>query len=96
MDAKELSGLSRKELLELLLSVIKENEKLKKKIAAYEEAVNNRTIAIEECGSIAEASLKLSGIFEAAQEAADLYLDNIRRIEAELRQLSSKGSSNEP
>ena len=32
---------------------------------------------IENSGSIAEAALKLSGIFEAAQAAADQYLENI-------------------
>ena len=30
-------------------------------------------------GSIAEAALQISGIFEAAQKAADIYLESIRR-----------------
>ncbi len=37
-----------------------------------------KQIKLEDAGSIAEASLKLNGIFEAAQEAADQYLYNIR------------------
>lgn len=39
-----------------------------------------RQIKIDDAGSIAEASLRLNGIFEAAQEAADQYLYNIRLI----------------
>ncbi len=78
MDEKELYGLNRKDLLELLLSVSKENERLKRQIEAYKEALEDRTIAIQNSGSIAEAALKLSGIFEAAQEAADRYLENVK------------------
>ena len=40
----------------------------------------NRVIELEEAGSIAEAALKLNGIFEVAQQAADQYLMNIRRL----------------
>lgn len=86
MNAEELKGLNRRELLELLLSVTRENERLKKKIMRYEEQEEQRAIALLECGNIAEASLKLSGVFEAAQEAAQVYLDNLSRMEQELRQ----------
>lgn len=40
-----------------------------------------RRITLDEAGSIAEASLRLNGIFEAAQRAADQYLFNIRQIQ---------------
>ena len=33
----------------------------------------------EEAGSIAEAALRINRVFEAAQEAADQYLENIRQ-----------------
>ena len=39
----------------------------------------------QEAGSIAEASLKLNKVFEAAQQAADQYLENIR-IRSEISQ----------
>ena len=45
-----------------------------------EEMKLNRVIELEEAGSIAEAALKLNGIFEVAQQAADQYLMNIRRL----------------
>ena len=37
-----------------------------------------REIAIEESGSIAEASLKLNDVFTSAQAAADQYVENIK------------------
>ena len=39
-----------------------------------------RQIEIGEAGNIAEAALRLNGIFEAAQKAADQYLYNIRTL----------------
>ena len=43
----------------------------------------SRRIELEKAGSIAEASLRLNGVFEAAQKAADQYLENLRRLSAE-------------
>ncbi len=42
-----------------------------------------RAIELKEAGSIAEAALRLNGIFEAAQKAADQYLYNIRLLQGE-------------
>lgn len=39
--------------------------------------LENRQLTLGESGSIAEASLRLNGVFEAAQKAADQYLENI-------------------
>lgn len=84
MDAKELSRLSKTDLLELMLEISRENDRLKHKLAIYEKVVNDNKIEIEESGSIAEAALKINGVFEAAQAAADQYLDNIRRMHDEM------------
>lgn len=48
-----------------------------------EEMKTSREIELTEAGSIAEAALRLNGIFEAAQEAADQYLMNIQRLSRE-------------
>ena len=40
----------------------------------------DRTIKIDRAGSIAEASLQLSGIFAAAQDSCQYYMDNIRML----------------
>lgn len=41
---------------------------------------HRREIELEEAGSIAEAALRLNGVFEAAQKAADQYLHNVQLI----------------
>ena len=80
MTDKELKRLSRSELLEMLIAQASENEKLKQELADARAALQDRTIAIDQAGSIAEASLQLSGVFEAAQAAAEQYLVNIQRM----------------
>lgn len=80
MTDKELKRLSRGELLEMLIAQASENEKLKQELEDAQAALQDRSIAIDNAGSIAEASLQLSGVFEAAQNAADQYLANIQRM----------------
>ena len=69
MTDKELKRLSRTDLLNMMLNLSKENEALRRRLAEAEEKLNSREIAIEESGSLAEAALRLNGIFEAAQAA---------------------------
>ncbi|MCC9890778.1 hypothetical protein HK150_04705, partial [Streptococcus agalactiae] len=52
-------------------------EKQEKEIQQLKEALDDKKIKISKAGSIAEASLMLSGIFETAQLAADTYLENV-------------------
>lgn len=79
MTEKELLKLKRAELLEIMLAQSKEIDSLREQLAEAEEKLASRRIAIKESGSIAEASLKLTQIFEEAQKAADLYLDNVKK-----------------
>ena len=81
MTSKELKHLRRSELLEMLIAQMEENEKQGKLLEGAESALRNRQIDIENAGSIAEASLQLNGVFEAAQSAAEQYLENVRRME---------------
>ena len=78
MTEKDLKKLSRIELLEMLISQTEENQQLMEQIAALRHQLDDRRIMIDESGSIAEASLKLNGIFATAQNAADEYLENIK------------------
>jgi hypothetical protein len=80
MTEKELHKLKRAELLEMMLAQSREIEVLRARIEELETKLADREIRIRESGSIAEAALKLNGIFEAAQAAADQYLENIRRL----------------
>ena len=80
MTDNELRKLKRTDLLELLLAQEKENEDLRRQLQEAQDRLEERKLALEEAGSIAEASLRLSGVFEAAQTAADQYLENVRRL----------------
>ena len=74
MTDKELRRLSRKELLEMLIEQMNENEELKQKLDRAESELKDRNIMIENAGSLAEAALKLNDVFEAADRAAQQYL----------------------
>lgn len=93
---KDIKKLGRTELLELLIQQTEENERLRARLNDAEDQLSQRRIIMENCGSIAEASLQLSGVFNAAQAAAQEYLESIKlhsetreeifnRIEAEAR-----------
>lgn len=83
MTDKELRKLSRKELLEILISQELELQRLRKKLDDAEIALQDREIAIGTAGSIAEAALQLNNVFEAADKAAKQYLENVRRMSEE-------------
>ena len=56
-----------------------ELEQVKAQLAEARRQLEQRNIQIEQAGSIAQAALQLSGIFEAAQSAADIYLQNVKQ-----------------
>lgn len=79
MTEKELRKLRRAELLELLVEQGRIVERLQKEVTELRAEAEERRISIEKAGSIAEASLSLTKIFDDAQEASKLYLENIER-----------------
>ena len=81
MTDKELRRLSRRELLQMLLEQTSEVERLQAELDKTRAELNDRAIMLESCGNIAEASLKINRVFEAAQQAAEQYLINVRRID---------------
>lgn len=85
MTDKELRRLSRAELLEMLLAQTEENERLRKRLVEVERSLDDRRIEASRAGSLAEASLRLNGVFQAADQAANQYLENVRRLAREGR-----------
>ena len=78
MTDKALKKLNRKELIEMLLTLKKRNEELEKELEEAKEQLSDKEIKISRAGSIAEASLALTKVFEEAQKAAELYLENVK------------------
>lgn len=80
MTDKELRKLSRADLLEMLLVQSKEVDRLRSELEEANRKLEDRKILLANSGSIAEAALKFNKVFEAAQMAADQYLENIKQI----------------
>lgn len=87
MNDKELQRLKRGELLEILLDQSRENENLKMQIEGQKREIeelkgklSDRKIQLDKAGTIAEASFQLNGVFDAAEKAAQQYLDNLKLL----------------
>ncbi|WP_297567496.1 hypothetical protein [uncultured Faecalibaculum sp.] len=78
MDSRKLRKSSRQELLEMLLDATEENEQLRKENSELRQQLESRRLLCEQSGSLAEAALKLSGIFEAADEAVRIYQASLK------------------
>lgn len=76
-----LKKMKRKDLLEILLLQNKKINELEIELNKAKELLTKREIVISEAGSIAEASLKLNGVFEVAQRAADDYLKSVMEMD---------------
>lgn len=80
MTERELRRLSRTDLLELLLAQSRQIDALQAELTQAKQALEDKNIAIRKSGSIAEAALQLSGIFEAAQKTCDQYTLNMEAM----------------
>jgi len=83
MKKKDLKKMSKRELLEIMLLQSKRIDELENEIDKMNSMLDDKKILLSNCGSIAEAALKLNNIFEAAQNAADQYLKNIELLSKE-------------
>lgn len=89
MNEKELRKISRKELLELLLEQANRIIDLEKELADAKAKLEDKKIMLNEAGNLAEASLKITDLFQKTMETCKIYSDNIEelnsRIEKEVR-----------
>jgi len=79
LTEKELKKLNRYQLLELLVIQTERADKLQKKVEELEARLEERELNLSKLGSIAEAALHITGVFEASQQAADLYLESAKK-----------------
>ncbi len=77
MTDKELKHLGRAELIDILYELQKRNDDLTAQNQQLKAALDDKQLRLSEAGSIAEAALRVNGVFEAAQAAADQYLQSI-------------------
>ena len=78
MTEKDMKKLTRYQLLELLIIQSEQVKDLQKKLEDLQKELDTQEIQMAVVGSIAEASMQLGGIFEAAQRTADIYLNTVK------------------
>lgn len=62
------------------MEIEQENEQLADENLRLRQQLAQKELNIQEAGSLAEAAMRLADVFNAAQEAADIYLLNVRRM----------------
>lgn len=77
MVSKELKRLSRRELIDIIYQLKKNEAQLQEQIASLEEALEEKRIRHAVAGSIAEVAVSVTNLFATAQRTADLYLQEI-------------------
>ena len=90
MIGKELKKLSRRELVDIIYQLKKNEQENREKIETLEEELQDKRIRISVAGSIAEAATDITRIFSTAQRTADLYLFEIASMKAETEKECAK------
>lgn len=95
MTEKELKRLNRYQLLELLMMQTERVKELEEQITQLQA----QQVLLSNLGSMADVSAKVSGLLEAAQKAADLYIEAAQakaaRIEESAREMVRQEQDNE-
>ena len=83
MVSKELRKLNRRELIDIIYQMKKNEQQMQEQIDALHSELEEKRFRLSQAGSIAEAALAVTNVFSAAQEAADVYLRQIAAMKAE-------------
>ena len=90
MIKKELKKLSRRELVDILYQMKKNEQQQQEEIASLQEALQDRRIRLSMAGSISEAAASITNLFSTAQSTADLYLSEITSMREETEKECAK------
>lgn len=83
MISKELKNLSRRELVDIIYQMKKNEQQMEEEIAALKAEIEDKRIRVGEAGSVADAALSITDVLGAAQKTADLYLHEIACMKAD-------------
>ena len=83
MINKELKKMGRRELVDIIYQLKKNEQKLQEEVALLREALQEKRIRFSEVGSIAEAATSITDLFSTAQKTADMYLLEISCMKRE-------------
>lgn len=83
MTDKEFKRLNRSQLIEIIYRFQLKVEELTQENQSLKTALEDKRLRINQAGNIAEAALAVNNVMQAAQDAAQQYLDEIRSLYAE-------------
>ena len=86
MKEQDLKKMSRTDLIQLVMEQERSMDALQARIITMERQQRERSFRMKKFGSLAEASLQLNGVFEAAQRAANQYLESAAQLSAACKQ----------
>lgn len=90
MVSKELKKLSRRELVDIIYQLKKNEQEQQSQITKLEDALREKRIRISVAGSIAEAAVDITNVFSVAQTTADLYLHEITCMKKDTEEKCAK------
>ena len=77
MISKELKRLSRRELVDIIYQLKKNEQEMQEEIESLKTELQDKRIRISTAGSIADAAMSVTNVFSTAQMTADIYLREI-------------------
>lgn len=99
MTDKEFRRLKRSQLIDIIYHLEKELEEQKKQNEELRKQLEDKTIRIQNAGSIANAAIELNQLFETAQKTADQYIASVKaeteRIKAEAEEKKEEKAETE-
>lgn len=88
MTDKEFKRLSRSQLIEIIYQLQIKLEEVTTDNEQLKQALEDKRIRVDETGNIAEAALGIYNVMQAAQNAADHYLEEIQlRVNEERKRI---------
>ena len=83
MTDKEFKRLSRSQLIDIIYQLQLKQEELTAENEKLSKALADKRLRVSKAGNIAEASLEIHNVMQAAQDAAAHYLEEIRMMRDE-------------
>lgn len=78
----ESMNLSKNEMMMVMHDQEQEIEKLRSEVAELQEKLDSYEIKVSQSGSLAEASIKINGLFEAAEATVNTFIENMKLRDA--------------
>ena len=90
MINKELKHLSRRELVDIIYQLKKNEQEMQEEIESLKNELGDKRIRISTAGSIADAAISVTNVFSTAQMAADIYLREISNMKEDTEKECAK------